>query len=366
MHQRGSPGGAGLMAPPEDLFAPANIGNGITMEERTRPDDSYRGSQQLGAAFLMLDWQVFPWARIAGGVRVEAFRQTVASFSPFAMAGVAPPDETVQSNVDPLPAAALVVTLTPEMQLRFNYGHSVARPQARELAPFQYPDFIRRRIIIGNASLQRSLIHSADVRWEWFPGATEVIAVTGFAKQFDRPIESVTYGVNSTYTFDNAQGAQLWGGEIEGRLSLGRIAPELAMLTVGANLTLVWSQVTLTPEQQDLATSRVRPLAGQSPWVVNASIGFEPPGTGLHIGLFYTVFGPRIVDVGRLGLPDVYQLPLHQLDLTALWDVTSEVQLRANVTNMFYDDYVLQQGDQPILQYNPGLNAQIGVTVTTQ
>lgn len=252
------------------------------------------------------------------------------------------------------------------MQIRFNYGHSIARPQARELAPFQYPDFIRRRIIIGNASLQRSIIHSADVRWEWFPGASEVVAVTGFAKQFDHPIESVTYGVNSTYTFDNAQGAQLWGGELEGRVGLGHIAPELSMFTVGANLTLVWSQVALTPEQQDLATSRIRPLSGQSPWVVNASIGIEPPGTGLHIGLFYTVFGPRIVDVGRLGLPDVYQLPLHQFDITALWDVSSNVQLRANVTNLFYDDFVLQQGDQPILQYNPGLNAQIGMTVTTQ
>ena len=75
------------------------------------------------------------------------------------------------------------------MLFRAAYGMTLSRPQVRELAPYDYYDFLRDRKIIGNPALKTATIHNADVRWEWFFGEGQVAAVSGFYKRFIDPIE---------------------------------------------------------------------------------------------------------------------------------------------------------------------------------
>ena len=66
---------------------------------------------------------------------------------------------------------------------------TVARPQIRELAPYQYYDFLRDRGVEGNPDLKRTRIHNADLRWEWFFDEGQVVAASLFDKRFTNPIE---------------------------------------------------------------------------------------------------------------------------------------------------------------------------------
>ena len=46
------------------------------------------------------------------------------------------------------------------MFLRAAYGGTVARPQTRELAPFLFQDYVRRRTVQGNPDLWKDNITS--------------------------------------------------------------------------------------------------------------------------------------------------------------------------------------------------------------
>lgn len=342
--------------PPEELFGAEAIGDFVEISEITRPDDGYEADQYLYGGYLMADAPVWGPLRLVAGARVEAFDQEVASSSSFATSEGDGVEGTSRTDVDVLPAASLVYTVIEDMNLRLAYGGTVARPQVRELAPFLFQDFVRRRTVQGNPDLERTFIHNLDVRWEWFYGGTEVLAVSGFYKLFDSPIEQVVVDRQGNITFDNVSGAQNFGAELEARFCLGRLWRPLSDLTIGGNLTLVYSQVTMTEEERMSATNGERPLAGQSPYVANLSLDYSPSDTGLSVTVFYNVFGERIQDVGRLGLPDVYEEPFHSLDLSVAYDFLDHFSLRATARNLLYREAVLMQGGIAVRRVQPGVS----------
>jgi outer membrane receptor protein involved in Fe transport len=85
---------------------------------------------------------------------------------------------------------------------------------------------------------------------------------------------------------------------------------------VGGNLALIRSRVDLS-ESSGVQTSTLRALQGQSPYVVNASIGYDNPDNGAYLTLLYNVYGRRIVEAGAFGQPDTYDLPVHTVDIVA-------------------------------------------------
>ncbi len=352
-----------LSLPPDELLASSQIPSNVFVQENTVGTDGYQASQTLAAGFAMLDWSLLPWLRAVGGVRAEGFRQSVLPASPLfpreegaSMSAV----DTRRTDVDALGSAGLIFTLAEGMAIRLNYGTTVARPQIREMAPFVYPDFIRLRSIYGQSGLQRTRIDSYDLRWEWFLSTTEVLAVSGFVKTFENPLEMVAYS-NSTFSYRNVQGGLNAGAEVEARFGFARIARELSGLDLAANVALVHSRIQMTREQAASSTSIERPLAGQSPYVVNVSLGYSNEDTGLALRLFYNVFGERLVEAGTLGLPDVYQQPFHSFDVTASWRFHPNFEARVGVENLFLDDFLLTQGPVAVQQYNAGMSGSLSL-----
>jgi outer membrane receptor protein involved in Fe transport len=185
--------------------------------------------------------------------------------------------------------------------------------------------------------------------------------VTGFVKVFEQPIE-ITAEANNQFSYRNFESGLNAGGEVEARLSFARFAPELRFFDLATNVALVHSEIRMTPEQRAAATNGVRPLAGQSPYVINASLGFTHPDSGLTLRVYYNVFGPRLIEVGIQGVPDVYQEPFHSFDVTASWQFDPHFELRLGVENVFDDDYLITQGGLALQQYNQGLSANLGLT----
>lgn len=329
--------------PPEQLFAPDNYGSVLRFQESTLEDDGYRAEERLNAVYAMGDVLTWEWLRFVAGVRLEFFKQNIDIATPFAISD--PTSEGSHKDyLDALPAASLIATVWDDMNVRVAYGTTVARPLVRELSTFLNYDYVRRRSTQGNPDLKRTMIHNLDLRWEYFPSGSEVLAISGFYKIFKDPIERVILNDAGDSSFQNITEATNYGAELEARLSLGRIADVLEDVTWGANLALVKSSVKLTEEERALATSNQRPLAGQSPYVVNVSLGYAPEDFPLSAFIYYNVFGRRIDEVGWSELPDSYEQPFHSLDLTAFVDLGAGFNLGASAVNVLGQSQVFRQG----------------------
>ena len=351
--------GVDLSLPAEQLFTPANIGPVFQLNEETRGTDRYDASQEVRSYYGMIDLPLTAQARLVTGARIEHFTQNVETLDPFAgtldqqsgAVRTASLDET-----DVFPAFNLVYAVRTDQNFRFGYSQTVNRPEFREVSPFEFTDVVGGRAVIGNPELRQSLIQNVDLRWEWFPGAEEVLSASFFYKQFDDPIERTVEPTAQLRTsFTNADTAKNSGIELEARSLIG------AHVLVGANYTYVDSEVSLSPAARQVQTSLVRPLAGTSPNLFNAM--FEVRGSGYSGRLLWNYFDDRISDVGSLGLPDIVEKARNSLDFVFAkrWNQAS---LKLAFTNLTDQDYKYTQGaDGPTQRlYNLGRAVSFGVT----
>ncbi len=328
----------------------------ISLRESTLSYDRYTSSLAVYGGFAQADWRPTTWLRAQAGVRLEGSRQVVGGGTPFSTGGAPLGDPVVKDYLDVVPAANVIISPREDLNLRLAYAYTLARPSFRELAPFLFYDMQRRRNVSGNPELINTRIHNIDARGEWFLSSSEVLALSFFAKQFDHPIERVIYGISNAVgdvSFANALGATLLGAELEARTNLKRLHPALASLEVGANFSLIYSQVQLDPASPQ--TNDRRPLQGQSPYAGNAFITWAHPTWGTEAGVFYNVYGPRISDVGINGLPDVIEQPFHRLDLTVAQRLGAGFQLKLAASNVLNQSVRLRQGGVDVLTNPPGV-----------
>ncbi len=363
---------AKFQQPVEQLFSPTGIGTLTRIIEDTKDSDSYQSTQGLFAGYFLLETPLLGPLSFAGGLRTEILDQNVTSHSPFVGTSSTKVIRTDRTDIDYLPGASLKYQITEKTLMRAAYGMTVSRPQIRELAPFQFYDFVRERNIEGNPELQRTLIHNADLRYEWFFGEGEVVAASAFYKHFRHPIELQIRDPDSGGSqFINANSAWNVGGEVELRLSLARLHRRLHWFNFDSNLALIHSQVEL-PTKLSAAVRATRPLFGQSPYVFNVSLRFHQETTNVTAALVYNVVGARITDVGTTintpagnqFFPDTEERPFHSLDLVASAQVWSRVKLKLKVKNILLQPEELRQGPYLVRRREPGLSASVGVAVS--
>ncbi|HEX5753024.1 MAG TPA: TonB-dependent receptor [Archangium sp.] len=348
--------------PPEELFASSHLGTSVRMRETTRGDDAYDAYLGVFAGFATADYKPVEPLRLVGGVRVEHSLQQLTAHSPFDTTSTG---NTRANYLDVLPAFNAIYALRPDMNLRAGYSYTLARPTFRELAPFIFFDFVRRRNVSGNPELLETRIHNLDTRLEWFVGENEVLAASVFYKNFQSPIERILR-YSGDMGFENADGANSYGVELEARASLGRLSPALSHFRAAANLTLIQSNIVLTdPEKLGAQTNSQRPMQGQSPYVINLNLGYDRPESGTEVALLYNVYGPRISEVGLNPLPDVYEQPFHRVDLSVSQKLGNDLQLKLTGSNLLDSAVVLDQGGITILKYRPGIafSAALGWTL---
>jgi len=331
-----------LRQPPDQLFQDENIGPVLFVEEWTRPTDSYAAKYNVFAFYGMADVPVTSKLRFVLGERVEIARQTIDSFDPFAATA-----ERVSSSLnktDVLPSANVIYKVTGDSNLRVSASSTVARPQLRELAPFLFTEFLGARDVLGNPDLDRSRIANFDARYEIFPRVGEVLAVSVFHKRFTNPIEPIIIPTGrGVISYQNAKGAVNTGVELEVRKGLDFLYAPLKELSLLGNLTFIHSRVELEPG--GIQTSQERPLAGQSPYVVNVALDWNHEKTKTRLRALYNVSGQRIAQVGQNGLPDVYEQPRNLLDLSAAQGVGEHLDFKLTIENALNAPVRFTQGD---------------------
>lgn len=337
------------------------------LTEFTRPKDSYNAGQRVLAGYGLLDLPLARWVRVVGGARFEASDIRVEPYDRFGRA-IAAEDRAFVRDRNVLPSGSLIFSPRQDMNIRLIAAQTVARPEFRELAPFLFTDFAGGFDVTGNPRLRTTRITNADLRWEWFPSANEVIAVSAFYKYFDDPIERVI-GSRATplQSYRNAEAANNIGGEVELRKNLEFISKRIKDLSVGVNFAYIYSRVVIGPPLPDdplpldPTATRARPMEGQSPYVLNAYLAYDNERSGTNVRLLFNSFGKRIAFVGSQRLPNIYELPVHTLDFALLQRLHKGLSLSFSALNILNWQTRFRQQDSLTYAVRRGVSFVLGL-----
>lgn len=362
-----------LTIPFDQAFLKQHIGlNGLYLDEQTQNTDKYFGISALSAGYVMFDNKLSDDLRLVWGVRAELFEQFLTTRD-LSLKRVVLDTE----KWDFLPSANLTYSLDNQHQLRASASKTVARPEFREVAPFQFFDYEQIWGISGEIDLKRTAIYNVDLRYEFYPKPGELLSVGVLAKRFDNPIElRMDPGSNSDrwlFKYANAERAVLYGAEIEFRKGLGFIGGKFQPFTFIGNATVLESTVTLTTESAGgKKLDQDRPLFGQSPYLINA--GLQYSNTGWNATLLYNRIGPRLNMVGDpygAHFFDIYEKPRNVLDLQLSKKVFDDKgEWKLTVSDILNNKYAFYDNPSSKAGYNPGQGDRInyayapGTTIT--
>ncbi len=329
--------------------------------------ESYIAAQINEAGYLMLDATWDETWRFTGGARTENFRQALLPLDLLDYSGeslqkliqdLQDPNQTLARKDDSWhPSLAMTYMNegfmnTEIFQLRFSASQTLVRPDLREVSDVVYIDSEYGWKVKGNTALVSSDITHFDIRGEWFFDDGNNFTASLFYKDIENPIESSrTPGSDDDVilTFENALSGEIYGLEMEALRSLG------GGFFISSNITLSESEI-----ESDLTqnfTNPVRPMTGQSEYVVNAQLGFDSPDEQHAVSLIYNFFGERLFFAARgTGQPDAYEQPFNSLDLTYTWMPTENISTRLKLNNLLNEERVFEQREVEILKQDVGVS----------
>jgi hypothetical protein len=362
--------------PPDTVLSPGNIGpRGWILQEVTRNTDAYVATQSLDAAYLTLDYTWSDRLRVNLGARREDNLQDVRTFNLVNPSQIA--SESRIETTDLLPAASATWFINDESQLRAIYAETVSRPDFRELSDAPYTDPLLDTETVGNPLLQPTAIKNYDLRYEHYFSSTESASVALFYKGFTDPIERQQLGgTGDVATFFNVASGEVYGIEFDWYRSLGAFERWIRPLEkawkgfarvpwdeiyLGTNYAKIESGIDLSPETQGIATTLDRPLQGQSPYVFNFQLGWQPEDGKREATLLYNVSGARISQVGTNGRADIYEEPFRQLDFVYGQSLGHGFKVKLRLRNLLDPASRFTQGNQVTREFRKGREAVLSI-----
>ncbi len=228
--------------------------------------------------------------------------------------------------------------------------------------------FAGGEVYVGNAELKRTLINNIDLRWEWYTRPGEIISAGLFYKLFRDPIELVDNpkAQNPELKWENVDRADVYGVEFDFRkkLDFWNFTRDIQF---GLNISYIISSVEIDSVEltsiraTDPSASSTRPLSEQSPFIVNAFLGYNNQDIGFDLSLVYNVSGPKIIINVKGGTPDIFAQPFNSLNLIANKTIGKEKQFTIglkikNLLNSTYtESYTFKDQEYIYRQFKPGM-----------
>jgi TonB-dependent receptor len=261
----------------------------------------YQGQVVSNAGYAMLDNKFTDKIKLTWGARIEKYHQKVSALNK---------KDIVKDNTDILPSMLVTYSLSKKANLRVAGSQAVNRPEFRELASYETYDYENYISVLGNPNLVRAKNTNADLKYEWFPTAGEILSASLFYKYFDKPIEQVNLG-NDKFSYSNADHASSYGIELEGRKKLDFIHNAFfSRLTAYANAAYIKGGVTFG------GITSSNPLQGQSPYLVNGGLTYSSPKEDFLVNALYNKIGPRLRYRSILGAGlNIYERPRDMFDV---------------------------------------------------
>lgn len=306
---------------------------GVHPKEMSLIRNNYSGDEMITAFYGMLTLDLGQDLKLIGGARYESTNLFVTSQD------TKKPEGRIDVQ-DILPSVNLVYNLTSKMNWRAAFSQTIARPNMREIAPFEAYDPLLKLTYFGNPALKRTEIDNYDLRWEWFPNAGELVAISGYYKKFHNPIvQAFQRAPNPEIEFANVPNAELMGIELEYRKNLGTLLPILEHFKLNTNLSFINStaKAVVIPGLEKFSTTE-RPFEGQAPFILNASLIYSNPDNGIDATLSLNMTGDRLEVIGREENPDIYLRGQSFLDFTFLKKV-GNFNIKITATNLLNTNY---------------------------
>ncbi|MGB2198000.1 MAG: TonB-dependent receptor domain-containing protein [Flavobacteriaceae bacterium] len=366
----------------DNLLSEGNIwtpetdqGTHLVFGDLFEKSNAFDAIQNVSAAYVSNEFGVTEKLKAVVGLRTELF---TSIYSGQNQAGTEIfKDETIIDKLDFFPSANLIYGLNDNTNLRLSYSRTTARPSFKEASKSQIFDPITNRLFIGNIDLDPSYINNFDVRAEFFGENSEMIALSGFYKDFTDPIELTFYeSAPDQLTPRNLGNASVVGVEFEFRKSLGFIANSLENLKFNINASYIESSLTMFEDEYTRrvnaardgeSVDKKRELQGQSPYLINTGLNYTDAEMGLQTGLFFNVQGKTLEVVGTGIVPDVYTVPFNSLNFTLnkKFGAEKKSSVDIKISNILdskrksvYESY--NATDQIFTQLNPGTEFSIG------
>ncbi len=305
-----------------------NVGasEGSYIKGNYEPTNTFTAFNTNIAAYVSEEFNMNERLKAILGVRLEKFDQYYDGQNN--QGTIVLDNEKTMDQLNVFPSANLIYKLNDKTNLRMSYYIATARPSFKETSIAQIYDPLTNLTYNGNLDLVPSLIQNADVRYEWFSSDSELIALSGFFKSFQNPIELTFYSASAPGNTQhrNIGEAMVYGGEIELRQNFDFIADQLKNLDLNVNFSYIQSiqEMDKSPNgeyESKLANLRdgetmkdTRTLQGQSPYLLNVVLGYNSSEKGWDSNLAYNIQGKTLEIVGLGVIPDVYTLPYNSLN----------------------------------------------------
>ncbi|MEI7735423.1 MAG: TonB-dependent receptor [Ferruginibacter sp.] len=338
--------------PEEQIFLPQHFGKmangkgGFLVRDANTPNSNYDANSATTHAFILNDQRFFKKFRLIYGIRMEKFTQKLNSPSGFANVPSIKVDSTVS---DFLPSVNFVYAVTPKMNVRLSYSQTVNRPEFRELAPFVFYDYQLQYSVGGDTRIQRAKIKNYDFRYEFYPGKAQLFSVSAFYKEFKNPIEVVFVpDIPGQAFYTNVASATTYGIEAEFRtlistlLGVKREKAFLNKFTLSANVAYIKSNVKVEGILyfDPAKFSSNRPLQGQSPYLINGSLGFNDEKIGLSSTISVNRVGDRLSIAGNYLVPELYEKARTVVDFQlAKYFLKNRLELKLNARDILAEGF---------------------------
>lgn len=324
-------------------------------------DVDYNGTIDIFAWYGMFDLPVSSTVNVIGGARFETTQIGIVNdpegfaiwYPPVPPGQTSPPTQLEPGDADVdieqddvLPSISLKYQPVEALTFRAAYSQTIARQTFKELTPIQQQEFLGGPVFIGNPILEISDLQNYDLRADFTPYQGSLVSASWFSKDITNPIEYVQQTTTFTYTTPvNYPKGHLSGFELEVRQDLGRFWDSMEGFSIGANGTLISSEVKLSAEESQAFEQNVgldidsRDMTNAPEYLLNAFVTYDIESTGTQVALFYNVQGDTLVaGAGTANLayfvPDVYAKSYDTLNLSLSQKLGEYFKLAFAVKNL--------------------------------
>ena len=171
------------------------------------------------------------------------------------------------------PSFNIRYALNDKNSLRLSGSKTITLPEFKEIAPFAYTS-PNSTIIQGTPELKASENWNADMKWEYFKTADELISVAVFYKHISDPINisSLTGGAGYLVYANTGEEANVFGLEAEARLNIYKTDDNVVRMIVNATKMWVEQDLLEAYRYNNITTSG---LQGASDLIANLSLSYQ-------------------------------------------------------------------------------------------
>ncbi|RYJ43235.1 TonB-dependent receptor [Flavobacterium beibuense] len=335
---------------------------------------TYNGTQIINAGYGAVEYKFNPRLTAIAALRLEMITQDIEWKTSLQPNGG---DSSFEST-EFMPSTAIKYELTEKQNLKFAASKTYTLPQFKERAPFQYEEVTQ--VTFGNPDLYASTDYNADIKWEYFPTATEIISFTAFGKYIQNPINEVTVAsaTNDISYVNTGEKAIAIGGEFEIRKDLFKFSGEDAILN---NIVSAGFNASYMYNNQDFSSQKVSDetnlnvgftntegkLTGASDLLLNADISYLnefSEDKKLTATLTYNYFSDRVYAIGTNTKGNIVDKAVGTLDFIVKSDLSKKFSIGLSVRNILDPTVERIQEDQDVIvaQYKKGMVFKVGLT----